>query len=133
MADGSIHPGEKAMSEKESKDSQEQPAKTRSFDKLTMILVAVALVLTIANTVLIAMNPTAKKVEQFNEDLKTDLAESVASLHKKIDGLRSAEVEWQAVLKKAQTKPDAIYKVVNTQDGYLTLTEIDKAESQAAQ
>jgi len=121
------------MSEKESKDSQEQPAKARSFDKLTMILVAVALVMTIANTVLIAMNPTAKKVEQFNEELKTDLADSVASLHKKIDGLRSAEVEWQAVLKKAQAKPDAIYKVVNTQDGYLTLTEIDKAESQAAQ
>ena len=121
------------MSEKETKDGQEHPAKPRSFEKLTVILVAVALVLTLANTALIVMNPTAKKVEQFNEDLKTDLAESVASLHKKIDGLRSAEVEWQSVLKKAKTKPDAIYKVVNTQDGYLTLTEIDKAESTAAQ
>jgi hypothetical protein len=121
------------MSEKESKDSQEQPAKARSLDKPTLILVAVALLLTIANTVLIVMNPTAKKVEQFNEELKTDLADSVASLHKKIDGLRSAEVEWQAVLKKAQAKPDAIYKVVNTQDGYLTLTEISKAESLAGQ
>lgn len=121
------------MSEKESKDSQEQPTKARSLDKPTLILVAVALLLTIANTVLIVMNPTAKKVEQFNEELKTDLADSVASLHKKIDGLRSAEVEWQAVLKKAQAKPDAIYKVVNTQDGYLTLTEISKAESAAAQ
>ena len=121
------------MSEKESKDSQEQPVKARSLDKPTLILVAVALLLTIANTVLIVMNPTAKKVEQFNEELKTDLADSVASLHKKIDGLRSAEVEWQAVLKKAQAKPDAIYKVVNTQDGYLTLTEIDKTESPAAQ
>lgn len=120
------------MSEKESKDTPEQPAKGRS-EKLTLILVAVALVLTLANTVLIVMNPTAKKVEQFNEELKTDLADSVTSLHKKIDGLRSAEVEWQAVLKKAQAKPDAIYKVVNTQDGYLTLTEIDKAESPAAQ
>ncbi|NTV69135.1 MAG: hypothetical protein HGA71_03210 [Azonexaceae bacterium] len=113
------------MSEKETKDSQEQPAKARSFDKLTVILVGVALVLTLVNTVLIAMNPTAKKVEQFNEELKTELADSVATLHKKIDGLRSAEVEWQAVLKKAQAKPDAIYKVVNTQDGYLTLTEIE--------
>ena len=121
------------MSEKESKDSHEQPAKPRSFDKLTLILVAVSLVLTIANTALIVMNPTAKKVEQFNEELKTDLAESVATLHKKIDGLRSAEVEWQAVLKKAQAKPDAIYKVINTQDGYLTLTEISKAESSAGQ
>lgn len=121
------------MSEKESKDSQEQPVKARSFDKLTLILVGVALVLTLANTVLIAMNPTAKKVEQFNEELKTELAESVASLHSKIDGLRSAEVEWQAVLKKAQAKPDAIYKVVNTKDGYLTLTEIEKTESPAAQ
>ena len=121
------------MSEKESKDSQEKPVKVRSFDKLTLILVGVALVLTLANTVLIAMNPTANKVEQFNEELKTELAESVASLHSKIDGLRSAEVEWQAVLKKAQAKPDAIYKVVNTQDGYLTLTEISKAESSAGQ
>ncbi len=121
------------MSEKENKDSQEKPVKARSFDKLTLILVGVALVLTLANTVLIAMNPTAKKVEQFNEELKTELAESVASLHSKIDGLRSAEVEWQAVLKKAQAKPDAIYKVVNTKDGYLTLTEISKAESSAGQ
>ena len=121
------------MSEKEAKDSQEQPAKAKSFEKLTIILVAVALVLTLVNTALIAMNPTAKKVEQFNEDLKTELAESVASLHKKIDGLRSAEVEWQAVLKKAQAKPGAIYKVINTQDGYLTLTEIEKTESSAAQ
>lgn len=124
--------GRETVSEKESKDTPEQPAKGRS-EKLTLILVAVALLLTLANTVLIVMNPTAKKVEQFNEELKTDLADSVASLHKKIDGLRSAEVEWQAVLKKAQAKPDAIYKVVNTQDGYLTLTEIDKAENPAAQ
>lgn len=121
------------MSEKESKDSQEQPVKARSFEKLTVILVGVALVLTLANTVLIVMNPTAKKVEQFNEDLKTELADSVATLHKKIDGLRLAELEWQSVLKKAQAKPDAIYKVVNTKDGYLTLTEIEKAESSAAQ
>lgn len=120
------------MSEKESKDSQEQPVKARSFEKPTMILVAVALVVTLANTALIVMNPTAKKVEQFNEELKTDLAESVASLHKKIDGLRSAEAEWQSVLKKAQAKPDAIYKVVNTKDGYLTLTEIEKTEGSAA-
>lgn len=121
------------MSEKETNESKENPAKARSFEKPTMILVAVALVLTLANTALIVMNPTAKKVEQFNEELKTDLAESVASLHKKIDGLRSAEVEWQSVLKKAQAKPDAIYKVVNTKDGYLTLTEIEKTESTASQ
>lgn len=121
------------MSEKETNDNKEQPAKVKSFEKPTMILVAVALMLTLVNTALIVMNPTAKKVEQFNEELKTELAESVASLHKKIDGLRSAEVEWQSVLKKAQAKPDAIYKVVNTQDGYLTLTEIAKTESSAAQ
>jgi galactose-1-phosphate uridylyltransferase len=119
------------MSENESSESKEQPAKAKSYDKLIVILIGVALVLTLANTVLIAMNPTARKVEQFNEELKTDLAESIASLHKKIDGLRSAEVEWQSVLKKAQAKPDAIYKVINTQDGYLTLTEIPKSEPPA--
>jgi galactose-1-phosphate uridylyltransferase len=118
------------MSEKETKDSQEQPVKARSYEKLTMILVGVALVLTLVNTVLIAMNPTAKKVEQFNEELKTELAESVTTLHKKIDGLRLAELEWQSVLKKAQAKPDAIYKVVNTKDGYLTLTEIESSAAQ---
>lgn len=121
------------MSEKETSDSKEQPAKPRSLEKPMMILVAVALVLTLVNTVLIVMNPTAKKVEQFNEELKTELAESVATLHKKIDGLRSAESEWQSVLKKAQAKPDAIYKVVNTKDGYLTLTEISKGEGSPAQ
>src|SRR5574343_1512994 len=124
--------GRETVSEKESKDSQEQAPKTRSFDKLTLILVAVALVLTLVNTVLIAMNPTAKKVEQFNEELKTDLAESVASLHKKVDGLRSAEIEWQTVLKKASAKPDAVYKVINTKDGYLTLTEISPSEAAPA-
>lgn len=106
------------MSEKEATDSKEKPAKAKSFEKLTLILVGVALVATLTNTALIVMNPTAKKVEQFNEELKTELAESVATLHKKIDGLRSAEVEWQSVLKKAQANPDAIYKVVNTKDGY---------------
>ena len=30
-------------------------------------------------------------------------------------------------------KPDTIYKVVNTKDGYLTLTEIEKTEGSAAQ
>lgn len=121
------------MSEKETSDSKEQPAKARSLEKPMMIILAVTLVLILVNTTLIAMNPTAKKVEQFNEELKTELAESVATLHKKIDGLRSAEVEWQGVLKKAQAKPDAIYKVVNTKDGYLTLTEIEKTESAPAQ
>lgn len=121
------------MSEKETKDSPEQSAKARSLEKPMIILVAIALVATLANTALIVMNPTAKKVEQFNEELKTDLAESVATLHKKIDGLRSAETEWQSVLKKAQAKPDAIYKVVNTKDGYLTLTEIEKTEAAPAQ
>lgn len=120
------------MSDKPSSESPESPPKARSFDKLAMIFAAGALLLSLANTVLIVMNPSAKKVEQFNEELKTDLAESVASLHKKIDGLRLAEVEWQSVLKKAKEKPNAVYKVVNTKDGYLTLTEIDPAEAAPA-
>jgi len=119
------------MSETNTDQAKEQKSTGKSYEKLTMILAACALVLTLVNSVLILMNPTAKKVEQFNEDLKTELAESVASLHKKIDGLRSAEVEWQMVLKKAKERPDAIYKVVNTMDGYLTLTELDKGEAAA--
>lgn len=120
------------MSETNTEQAKEQKSTARSYEKLTMVLAACALVLTLVNSVLILMNPTAKKVEQFNEDLKTDLAESVATLHKKIDGLRSAEVEWQMVLKKAKERPEAIYKVVNTSDGYLTLTEVDNGEAAAA-
>lgn len=114
-------------------ETQEQKPIARSFEKLTMFIAAGALVMTLVNTVLIVMNPTAKKVEQFNEELKADLAESVASVHKKVDGLRSAEIEWQMVLKKAKENPDAIYKVANTKDGYLTLTEISPAKALPAE
>ncbi len=100
-------------------------AKEGGSSKIIIGLAAGAMVLSLANTILLAMNPTAKKVEQFNEELKTDLAESIASVHKKIDGLKSAEVEWQNVLKKASEKPNAVYKVVNNKDGFLTLTEIE--------
>ena len=85
------------------------------------------------NAPLTAMSPTAKPVELFDEEPKTELADSGASRNKKIDGLRLDEREWQSVLKKSQAKPDAIYKVVNTKDGYLTLTEIPKTEGSAAQ
>lgn len=115
------------MSEKSPSDSPEQRPKAKSFEKLTMILAAGAFLLSLLNTILIVMNPAAAKVEQFNEELKADLAESVASVHKKVDGLRSAEIEWQMVLKKAKTHPDATYKIVNTQDGFLTLTELEPA------
>lgn len=117
------------MSDIPNSESHEQKPKTKSFEKLTMMLAAGILVLTLVNTILIVMNPTAGKVEKFNEELKNDLAESVASFHKKVDGFRTAEVEWQMVLKKAKERPDAIYKVVNTQDGYLTLIEIQQPEA----
>lgn len=81
---------------------------------------------------LIVMNPSAAKVDKFNEDLKTELADTIASYHKKVDGLRSAEVEWQMILMKAKECPDAIYKVVKTQDGYLTLTEMPAPEAAAS-
>jgi sensor histidine kinase regulating citrate/malate metabolism len=120
------------MSDTSPAESPDQKAKAKQFEKLTMILAGGALVLSLVNTVLILLNPTAKKVEQFNEELKTELAESVASLHKKVDGLHTAEVEWQSVLKKAKDRPDATYKVVNTKDGYLTLTEIEVPETPPA-
>ncbi len=106
-------------------------AKEGGSSKIIIGLAAGAMILSLANTILLAMNPTAKKVEQFNEELKTDLAESIASVHKKIDGLKSAEVEWQNVLKKASEKPNAVYKVVNSKDGFLTLTEIEAPAAEA--
>ena len=112
------------MSESTTEVSAQIP-KQKNLAMPILILVAAAFVMSLVNTVLLLMNPTAKKVEQFNEELKVDLAESIASVHKKVDGLRSAEIEWQAVLKKASANPDAVYKVVNSKDGYLTLTEIE--------
>jgi len=116
-------PEENAMSDVP-KESQESKPSPKNFDKLTLVIAAAALIFSIANTVLLVLNPTAKKVEQFNEEMKSEVAESVNVIHKKIDGLRSAEMEWQSVLKKASANPDAVYKVVNTKDGFLTLTEI---------
>ena len=120
------------MSETSSTEPQEQKTRTKGFEKLIIMLAGGALLLSLVNTVLILLNPTAKKVEQFNEELKAELAESVATLHKKVDGLHTAEVEWQTVLKKAKERPDATYKVVNTKDGYLTLTEIEAPEAPPA-
>jgi galactose-1-phosphate uridylyltransferase len=106
------------------KEIQENITKARSLEKPTLLIATAALIFSLANTVLLVLNPTAKKVEQFNEEMKSEVAESVNVIHKKIDGLRSAEMEWQSVLKKASANPDAVYKVVNTKDGFLTLTEI---------
>lgn len=114
-------------------ESAPAAAKQSNPNKLLIILIGCALALSLVNTVLLVLNPTASKVEAFNESLKTDLAESIASVHKKVDGLRSAEIEWQAVLKKASEKPDATYKIVKSGDGLLTLTEIEAAAPMAAE
>ena len=114
------------MSDSNNEMTENKPSPTA---KLTLILAGGALLLSLVNTALLLMNSTASKVEHFNEELKSELADSVATLHKKIDGLRTAEQEWQKVLKKALENPDAIYKVVNTKDGYLTLTEISPEEA----
>lgn len=114
-------------------ESAPAAAKQSNPNKLLIILIGCALALSLVNTALLVLNPTASKVEAFNESLKTDLAESIASVHKKVDGLRSAEIEWQAVLKKASEKPDATYKIVKSGDGLLTLTEIESAAPVAAE
>lgn len=117
-----------------SADNAETPkaASPANPSKLLTLLAGGALLLSLVNTVLLVLNPTAGKVEQFNEALKNDLAESIASVHKKIDGLKSAEIEWQSVLKKASEKPDAAYKIVKSADGFLTLTETAPAGAEAA-
>lgn len=112
------------MSAEESEAPKPAPGGQPS-PKLLLILIGCALLLSVVNTVLLVLNPTAGKVEQFNESLKSDLAESIATVHKKIDGLKSAELEWQSVLKKSSEKPDAVYKIIRTEDG-LTLTEIPR-------
>lgn len=114
-------------------ESAPAAAKQSNPNKLLIILIGCALALSLANTVLLVLNPTASKVEAFNESLKTNLAESIASVHKKVDGLRSAEIEWQAVLKKASEKPNATYKIVKSGDGLLTLTEIEAVAPMATE
>lgn len=112
------------MSAEESESPKPAPVSQVS-SKLVLILIGGAFLLSLVNTVLLALNPTASKVEQINENLKNDLAESIATLHKKIDSLKSAEMEWQSVLKKSSEKPDAVYKIIRSEDG-LTLTEIPR-------
>jgi len=109
-----------------------KPANPASPSKLLTILAGGALLLSLVNTVLLVLNPTASKIEQFNEALKVDIADSIASVHKKIDALKSAEVEWQNVLKKASEKPDAVYKIVKSADGFLTLTETTPGTAETA-
>lgn len=106
--------------------------KASNPNKLVIILCGVACLLSVVNTALLLLNPTAGKVEQFNESLKTDVAESIASIHTKIDGLKSAEIEWQAVLKKSSEKPDAVYKIFKSADGLLTLAEIERPTADSA-
>lgn len=110
-----------------------KPASPANPSKLLTILAGGTLLLSLVNTVLLVLNPTAGKVEQFNETLKVDIADSIASVHKKIDALKSAEVEWQNVLKKASEKPDAVYKIVKSADGFLTLTETAPATAETAE
>lgn len=112
------------MNAEDSESPKSSPVAPAS-PKLLLMVAGGALLLSLVNTVLLVLNPTAGKVEQFNESLKTDLAESIATVHKKIDGLKSAEVEWQAVLKKSSEKPDAVYKIIRSEDG-LTLTEVSR-------
>ena len=110
---------------KEENNLPSPEARPSASIKIVTILAGIAVLISLSNTVLLLLNPTAGKVEQFNESLKTDVAESIASVHKKVDSLKSAELEWQAVLKKANEKPDAVYKIVISQNGLLTLTEIE--------
>jgi len=114
---------------KESTESAEVSSPPAKAMMLISILVTSSLIVSLVNAVLILRSPNASKLEQLNEDLKTDLASSIALVHKKIDGLRSAELEWQAVLKKGAEKPEAIYKIVIAGDGFLTLTEVTPASS----
>ena len=105
------------MSDSNNEMTENKPSPTA---KLTLILAGGALLLSLVNTTLLLMNSTASKVEHFNEELKSELADSVATLHKKIDGLRTAEQEWQKVLKKAQENPEDYRDLLVRVAGYST-------------
>ena len=112
------------MAAEEAETTKAAPA-PGGTSKLMLILVGAALLFSIVNTVLILLNPSAGKLEKSNEALKGEMSESISALQKKLEGLKSAEVEWQSVLKKSAEKPDAIYKIIRSEEG-LSLVEVQQ-------
>lgn len=95
--------------------------------KLLTILVTVALVLSVASVglgVMQMLHPASVAIEQANGELKDTIDSNGSAIAKRLDHLKDACIDWQAVLKTASDKPDATFRIIKTEDGLLTLSEI---------
>ena len=95
--------------------------------KPLLILIGVTLFLSLGSLIIslmLLMRPVSSLIEQGNSEIKESLDSKSASLGKRIDGLRDACIDWQAVLKTASEKPEATFRIIKGEDGLLTLTEV---------
>jgi hypothetical protein len=114
------------MSSKET-DSHSEAPKPGNQSKLLLILAGGAFALSLVTVILafvLLSRPVADKIEQGNAEIKEALESQGTSLGKKMLALQNACIDWQAVLKTASDKPDALFKIVKTADGMLTLNEV---------
>lgn len=110
-------------------------AKPANSSKLLTILAAAGVAFSLIAVILLAMllmRPVASKIEEGNAEIKEALDASRGSLEKKVEALRDACIDWQAVLKVAGEKPDATFRIVKTPDGLLTLAEINQGAAESA-
>ena len=123
------------MSSHEAEPAASAP-KVPNQSKLLTILAGGAFALsliTMVIAVLILLKPSvADKIEQGNGEIKEAIETNGTSLTKAMAGMRDACIDWQAVLKASSDKPDAIFKIVKSPDGFLNLTEIQGGAADAA-
>ena len=104
------------------------PAAAAGSSKKILILVSAALFFSLISVVLLVvllLRPVASKIEEGNTEIKEAMESGHKDVGKKIEALRDACIDWQAVLKTASDKPDAIFKIEKSADGLLlSLTEI---------
>lgn len=108
-------------------ESASEGGKTANPLKPLTIMLGAAIFLSLLSTVfslMVFLRPVGNLIEQGNSDLKESLESQGGTLAKRIDGLRDACIDWQAVLKTASEKPDATFRITKTEDGLLTLSEI---------
>ncbi len=96
--------------------------------KLLTMLAGGAFALSLVTTALMVMqmmsHSAEDKIEQGATEIKETIAESNTILGKKFASLQTVCADWQAVLRSAGEKPDAVFKIVKTADGLLSLAEV---------
>ena len=123
------------MSAKESEAPASSPQPANQSKLLTILAggaFALSLVAVVLTTLLL-LRPIAKTIEQGNTEIKEAIDANGSTVGKKIEGLRDACIDWQAVLKTANDKPEAIFKIVKSADGLLlSLTEVKAGQTEGA-